>query len=182
MDILGFRHCSLQCYFFPRACPLSKPIELNMSNKYRCDYCLKPSKDPVNLVCEHILCFSCGSALLKVDIEKYGPLLLSDNENKYRITCPKCKRVTYTYDINNLLLSSSCSVTRGFSTENDDLRKKKGSATARRSERSEDKHMKKMKSGKVTPSHQSHQNDPNSCKQHKLPFSLYCETESVTIC
>jgi len=42
--------------------------------------------------------------------------LCSDNENKYRITCPKCKRITLTYDINNLLLSSSCSVTRGFST------------------------------------------------------------------
>lgn len=43
-----------------------------MNGKYKCDYCLRSSKDPVNLVCEHILCFSCGSALLRVEIQEYS--------------------------------------------------------------------------------------------------------------
>lgn len=103
--------------------------------------------------------------------------LISELENKYRITCPKCKRTTYTYDINNLLISSSCSVTRNFSNDHDDIKRKKPSN--RRSERSEDKQDK--------PSvHRKHKqksiSDPNICRVHRLPFTLYCETESVAVC
>jgi hypothetical protein len=94
-------------------------------------------------------------------------------ENKYRITCPKCKRITYTYDINNLLLSSSCSVTRNFSSDHDDIKRKRP-PNSRRSERSDDRAAKKRK-----PKSSS---DPNICKVHRQPFTLYCETESVAFC
>ncbi|CAD8091515.1 unnamed protein product [Paramecium primaurelia] len=55
---------------------------------------------PISLICSHTLCFKCGQ---NISIQENT----SQIQNKYRIQCPLCRRVTHTYDINNLLMENN---------------------------------------------------------------------------
>ncbi|CAD8114558.1 unnamed protein product [Paramecium sonneborni] len=55
---------------------------------------------PISLICSHTLCFKCGQ---NISIQENT----SQIQNKFRIQCPLCRRITHTYDINNLLMENN---------------------------------------------------------------------------
>ncbi|CAD8052781.1 unnamed protein product [Paramecium sonneborni] len=65
-----------------------------------CQLCKTTSQNPIKLICSHSLCLKCG---IKIQIQENT----SQIQNKYRIQCPKCNKMTHTYDIINLLLESN---------------------------------------------------------------------------
>ncbi|CAD8139255.1 unnamed protein product [Paramecium pentaurelia] len=65
-----------------------------------CQLCKMTSQNPIQLICSHSLCLKCG---LKIQIQENT----SQIQNKFRIQCPKCNKMTHTYDIKNLLLESN---------------------------------------------------------------------------
>ncbi|CAD8054635.1 unnamed protein product [Paramecium primaurelia] len=65
-----------------------------------CQLCKMQAMKPISLICSHTLCFKCGQ---NISIQENT----SQIQNKFRIQCPLCRRVTHTYDINNLLMENN---------------------------------------------------------------------------
>ncbi|CAD8171985.1 unnamed protein product [Paramecium octaurelia] len=65
-----------------------------------CQLCKMQAMKPISLICSHTLCFKCGQ---NISIQENT----SQIQNKFRIQCPLCRKVTHTYDINNLLMENN---------------------------------------------------------------------------
>ncbi|KAM3136250.1 hypothetical protein pb186bvf_011709 [Paramecium bursaria] len=65
-----------------------------------CQLCKMQAINPIMLICSHSLCLRCGE---NIQLQEHT----SQIQNKYRIQCPKCRRLTHTYEIRNLLIESN---------------------------------------------------------------------------
>ncbi|CAD8096876.1 unnamed protein product [Paramecium sonneborni] len=65
-----------------------------------CQLCKMQAIKPISLICSHTLCFKCAQ---NISIQENT----SQIQNKFRIQCPLCRRITHTYDINNLLMENN---------------------------------------------------------------------------
>ncbi|CAD8173339.1 unnamed protein product [Paramecium octaurelia] len=65
-----------------------------------CQLCKMTAQNPIQLICSHSMCMKCG---VNIQIQENT----SQIQNKFRIQCPKCRKLTHTYDIKNLLIENN---------------------------------------------------------------------------
>ncbi|KRX01018.1 hypothetical protein PPERSA_09624 [Pseudocohnilembus persalinus] len=140
-----------------------------------CVLCNKVSKDPVELICDHILCINCAEQIADLDSQ-------SIIQSKYNVSCPLCSKITITYNFKNLLLYGWEQPTEQDESQSEyqmhknqfyddfnDNQKQVGNQDLN----------KKMNEQKDLPQKQT---TFLKCLEHDEPLSLYCRNDDEIIC